>query len=720
MASYRITAPDGAVYDVTPPEGTNPSETEILAQVQARAGGAPPRGNVVTRAYKAVAEPVTEAVAGLVGGAVGPYLAPGVKLTPEQERFIGRPAGDVVVPQSPLEAGAMAGMLAAGPLAPLVRGAPALARVLAAGRGAGGRIIGGSVGGEIGGDVSGQTPGIGAAIGGGMAGLGEVLGALAAAGRRMLPGAKRAISLDDTRRVGRDIADVTGAPTLRTPGDVAAATTAAVTRSTESAGAHDAALTAYRQAVADARAEAARLTREGRTTQAAEWQGRQQAYQRRVDELQEEARQATAGLQNTVDAMTVRVNERRRAQAAEGLHEIITRVSPQLASALEAPGAAGLRGAGAGGARRVLGDAKEAVTLRLEEGAPNGISVPSLAQKRAAAESALVDAQGRPIAAPPAPVELLPVREALEELSLLGADSTTQFARNPLDRNIRGAARRQRYGELAAEIRAGFDEARPGLGAEFQQGQMLYKEGLAVSKALLEPNANYLPSGDVNVPALAGNIVKPRLRAVVESKLGPEQYQQIAEGVTSLPRAVPAQRAPRLEAVLPEPPVRPPAQPVVAPNLPAEPERPARSAADTVMLALFGPQARFQQGHETLINWPAVQKAIQAPRVRAELEAAVGQDGYQQILRSVLRGATEGADEPAAGSGRFLGPLFDVLSGRERGFSAGVTGTTFRPFLPNLGSRYVGEKPLPLPPALQVILDAALQRAGGSALEPAR
>ena len=670
----------------------------------------PPRGNLVRRAYKAVAEPVTEAVGGLVGGALGPYLAPGVKLTPEQERFIGRPAGEVVVPQTLLEAGAMGATGGAGRLLPaLYRAAPAFARIVA-----------GAAGGEIGNQLEAGSTGRGAAVGAAGAAGGELLGRGGEIVRRSLPGAKKAISLDDTRRVGRDIADITGAPAMRTPGDIAAATTGAMTRQTEQATAHDAALAAYRQAVADARGEAARLTREGRTAQAAEWQARQQNYQRRVDQLQEEARRATGGLQTTVDAMTARVNEQRSLQAAEGIHEIIQRVSPQLAAALTAPGAAGLRNAGAGGARRALGEAKEAVTKRLEESAPGGIVVPSLAQKRSAPESAILDVQGRPITATSQEaLEPLPVRGALEELSLLGADSTTQFARNPLDRNIRGAARRRRYGELAEEIRVGFDEVLPGLGAAFQEGQILYKEGLAVSKALLEPNANYLPGGDVNVPALASNLIKPRMRTVLESKLGPEKYQQVAEGVGGLPRAMPAERVKRLEAVLPEPPVKPAAQPAVEPNIPTEPVRGAPSAADLVMTTLFGPQNRMQQGRDTLINWPAIQKAMQAPRVRAELQAALGEEGFNTFLRSVLRGATEGADVPAAGSGRFLGPLLDLFSGREKG--AGFLMTALpRSFLPNFGAHYVGKQPMQFPPALQAILDIALQRAGGAALESSR
>lgn len=65
MPTYRVTSPDGRVFDVTPPEGTNPTEAEILAQTQAQAGaGAPPETpatpsspSFADRALSAVAAP---------------------------------------------------------------------------------------------------------------------------------------------------------------------------------------------------------------------------------------------------------------------------------------------------------------------------------------------------------------------------------------------------------------------------------------------------------------------------------------------------------------------------------------------------------------------------------------------------------------------------------------------------------------------------------------
>jgi hypothetical protein len=715
VPSYRITAPDGAVYNVTPPEGTNPSESEILARVQSQgtAGDitkmvddsktrvaamtpAPaPQGNAITRGYQDYfAKPVTRAVSGVADTLTAPLVnaarvAQGEPLTSIAAHGAPRTPGDrdnplarAVVPQTPIEAGMMVGTGVAGKAIPaLYKAAPALARILM-----------GAGGGEIGNQLEQGTTGKGALIGGGGAAAGEVLGKyLIEPARRMLPGAKKAISLEDTRRVGGDIATVTGAPPMRTPGDFLDAATGAVTRKTEGAASYEASLVTYRQAVADARAEAARLTREGRMAQAAEWHGKQQQYQQTVDRLTAEAQRATAGFQNTIDRMGVVVNEQRRGNAAQGIHDVINRVAPQLAAALQEPGAQGLRTAGAGGARRVLSDAKEAVTVRLEQAAPDGILVPALSDT---------------------PVN---VRDALWALSEIGAGRGAQFAKNPLDRDITGAIPRMQYGDVAGQIRQGLDTAAPGMGEVFQRGQQVYREGLAVSKTLLEPNKNWTPTGDVNVPALATDIIKPRMRRALEGKVGPDRYQDIATTVTNLPREMPRARVQHVDPVLPDAPVKPMPRDAIAPNMPAEPTPAQPSAADTVMTTLFGPQNRIQQGRDTLVNWPAVQKAIQTPAGRAELEAAVGADGYAAILKSVLRGATEGADVPARGDGRFLGPLMEWASGRNPGGGA-FASAWHRSAVPNFGAQYVGNKPMQLPPALQAILDAGLQKAGGAAL----
>lgn len=194
---------------------------------------APPRGNLVRRAYKAVAEPVTKAASGLAdvltepgvaamrlaqGEPVGQVLRsynpfdPGARAATNVRSAMATNPVASVVPQSPLEALAMTGTLAAGPLAPLARVVPALARVLAAGRGAGGRIVGGAIGGELGGQLSGETTGKGALIGGGGAAAGEAIGKVIPWLRPRGGGGRQRMNLEDVAKIGDVMPPALGKP----------------------------------------------------------------------------------------------------------------------------------------------------------------------------------------------------------------------------------------------------------------------------------------------------------------------------------------------------------------------------------------------------------------------------------------------------------------------------------------------------------------------------
>ena len=61
MPTYRVTGPDGATYEVTPPEGTNPSESDILAQVQAQATAPTGGGPIPATAFVRTSAPVLRA-----------------------------------------------------------------------------------------------------------------------------------------------------------------------------------------------------------------------------------------------------------------------------------------------------------------------------------------------------------------------------------------------------------------------------------------------------------------------------------------------------------------------------------------------------------------------------------------------------------------------------------------------------------------------------------
>ena len=182
MATFRITAPDGAEYEVTPPAGTNPSEAEVLAQVQAQAGAAP-QGNALTRGYrKYIAEPGAKAVDFLMSGR--DLMGDTYEGTPEEKVPSGPRGIGHLFPQTPIEFLAGLGTGAGGLAA---RGAGRGLQALA-------RLTGGAIGGETGGQASGEPTGKGALIGGGGALGGEGLGAVGSKVLRSVPGAKARIN----------------------------------------------------------------------------------------------------------------------------------------------------------------------------------------------------------------------------------------------------------------------------------------------------------------------------------------------------------------------------------------------------------------------------------------------------------------------------------------------------------------------------------------------
>lgn len=171
----------------------------------------------VTRAYQDyLAKPVTSAVA------KGLEIAGDTGLSPYSLKEPSEAVAEAVVPQTPLQAGAMAATGGAGKLVGLAGkiGLPvaALAKYPWLSR-----ILAGAVGGEAAGDISGEPTGKGALVGGGGAAVAEGLGALgplAGLLRRSTAAGKSAIAADDAARVGTTMGDV--APTLY-PGTTAGA-----------------------------------------------------------------------------------------------------------------------------------------------------------------------------------------------------------------------------------------------------------------------------------------------------------------------------------------------------------------------------------------------------------------------------------------------------------------------------------------------------------------
>jgi len=630
-----------------------------------------------------------------------------------------QPLAEIVVPQTPIEALAQAGVLAFPPLA-AARFAPAATRSLMAARPMAGpiaaRIAGGTVGGEVGGLASGETPGKGAAIGGGGAVIGETLGGLAGRGVTMLPGMKGYISRQDTARVGKTLEDF-GLRGVRTPVDVLDATAQAITRREEGKTGYAAAQQVHGEAAQAARRQAAEQTVRGREDWRTEWQRRQEAAREATESgqadwrtewrrRQNEAQQATARARADAEAAGQTADAALREQNAASLQDIITRAVPQLEPAFGPPGTASLRGAATGGGRRALSEAKEAVTRQLETAVPDGISVESLFP---AVEGEL---------------PVVSVRQAIDALSRLRLDARTQLQRNPADRDLIGRNFRRRYGRASREIESALNTAGEGLGDVFRSGQQEYKQGITTLREILQPNTTWTPTGEINAPALSSRLLKPRTEIAVKPKIGAQAYGDIRAGVRDMsmdaprPPVVPIEPVRPLEAapVIPERPLR---SSRVYPDIPPEPTAPTMSAADTILTRLFGQPNEYVQGPTgTRINWPAAAKALQAPEIRSALirHPDIGEAGYDRLIRSMLRGARQGADMPSRGTGSFLDPAYEVAGGRTQGFTGGVT-APLRTLFPNV-SRYVGQHPGTVPPILQQILDLAMQKTGSRIFDP--
>src|SRR3989304_2612388 len=187
MPANRVTGPDGKVYRVPPPAGTNPPPDEVLArggsEVERGTPAAAPSGPEDTpsflrrlgQGYETGAQWLTRQLAKGIETAADTGLSP-VSLGPFSET-----AAETVIPQTPLQAGIMAGTAGGRPPA------------------------GGAVGGEV--------ALTGAALGAGTSALGEAGGAGANKLLRSLPGMKRAINLRDVRSVGETVGEI--APPLR-------------------------------------------------------------------------------------------------------------------------------------------------------------------------------------------------------------------------------------------------------------------------------------------------------------------------------------------------------------------------------------------------------------------------------------------------------------------------------------------------------------------------
>ena len=217
MPAYRVTGPDGKVYRVTPPAGTDPTPDEVLARVRAEVDrgtpAAPPSGPEDTpsflrrlgQGYETGAQWLTKKLAQGIETVADTGLSP-VSLGPFSEAV-----AETVVPQTPLQAGVMLGTATAGPaVGAAAKLAPAAGKVVAPWLA---RILGGTAGGAAGGAVGEEGALRGAAVGAGTSLVGEGIGAGVNKLLRSLPGMKRAINVRDVRSVGETVGEI--APPLR-------------------------------------------------------------------------------------------------------------------------------------------------------------------------------------------------------------------------------------------------------------------------------------------------------------------------------------------------------------------------------------------------------------------------------------------------------------------------------------------------------------------------
>ena len=96
---------------------------------------------------------------------------------------------------------------------------------------------------------------------------------------------------------------------------------------------------------------------------------------------------------------------------------------------------------------------------------------------------------------------------------------------------------------------------------------------------------------------------------------------------------------------------------------------------------------------------------------RMELAEKLGPEGFAALMK-VLGGAQPGTKSLMAPGGGGATDALAQVYGRGQGGAPQVAGSLLRTVAPNIGYRPAGRAPYTLPPALQAILDAAMQSAG--------
>jgi hypothetical protein len=126
-------------------------------------------------------------------------------------------------------------------------------------------------------------------------------------------------------------------------------------------------------------------------------------------------------------------------------------------------------------------------------------------------------------------------------------------------------------------------------------------------------------------------------------------------------------------------------------------------------------QDALTQGHaftgganRIALNTPAIQRFLSLNR--QDLERRMGTPAFDALVSAATGGGQLGTtDVLAPGFGGALDALRQVY-GRGQGGAPQIIGSVLRTATPNIGSQYTGAGPLKLPPAIQQLIDLALQR----------
>lgn len=145
--------------------------------------------------------------------------------------------------------------------------------------------------------------------------------------------------------------------------------------------------------------------------------------------------------------------------------------------------------------------------------------------------------------------------------------------------------------------------------------------------------------------------------------------------------------------------------------------RPPYAGGQQYLEMLRQPGAFSSYGNRLNMNENAIRNYSSSNRM--DLAEKLGPDGYAALMK-VLGNAQPGTRSIMAPGGGGATDALAQVYGRGQGGAPQLIGSPLRTLLPNIGYEAAGRAPYTLPPAVQAIIDAGLQRAGGAAISGER